>query len=65
MDFHHLYSYQPPKKKFQDRKPHPLDQNFYVYAFWSVCIYIHMCNVCIELFIYILVLKFAISAILP
>ena len=27
------------------------------YAFWSVCIYIHMCNVCIELFIYILLLN--------
>ena len=31
----------------------------------SMYIYIHMCNVCIELFIYILLLKFAISAILP
>ena len=30
-----------------------------------VCIYIHICNVCIELFIYILLLKFAISSILP
>ena len=40
-------------------------KKYYVYAFWSVCIYIHMCNLCIELFIYILLLKFAISAILP
>ena len=34
-------------------------------CFLSVCMYIHICNECIELFIYILLLKFAISAILP
>ena len=34
-------------------------------CFFSMYIYIHMCNLCIELFIYILLLKFAISAILP
>ena len=43
------------------------EKKYYVYAFWSVCIYISiMCNLCTELFIYyILLLKFAISAILP
>ena len=39
----------------------------YVYAFWSVCIYISICVIKVlrYLAIYILLLKFAISAILP
>ena len=33
-------------------KPEKQRRNNYVYAFWSVYTCIHMCNVCIELFIY-------------
>ena len=50
---HCTHSCQPPKKNFLDRKPHPLDhtlflvtisfteakKKYYVYAFWSVCMY--------------------------
>ena len=47
-------------------KPEEQRRNIMYNAFWSVCIYniIYMC-MCIELFIYILSLQFAISAVLP
>ena len=46
-------------------KPEKQGRNIMYICFFGqyVYIHIHLCNVCIELFIYILLLKFAISAI--